>query len=84
VGPFATPLTRAQLANARSECEVRKRVTRVWRVVVRMAFVLPGLFLACLTGLAAGQEMSGLDRERDRLMGRAIEDDIIVPGNQRP
>lgn len=43
---------------------------------MRIAFPLPVLFLACLARLAGGQEMSGLDRERDRLMVRAIEDDI--------
>src|SRR3989442_2331976 len=46
------------------------------RPSVHRALVLSLLCVGCLAGPAAGQEMSGFDRQRDRLMLRAVERDV--------
>jgi len=43
---------------------------------MRAALAFGLLCVTCLTRLAAGQEMTGFDRERNRLMLRAVEKDL--------
>src|ERR1700745_4161359 len=43
---------------------------------MRAALAFGLLGVTCLTRLAAAQEMTGFDRERDRLMLRAVEKDL--------
>lgn len=43
---------------------------------MRGALSLRLLCLMCLANSAVGQEMTGFDRERDRLMLRAVENDL--------